>query len=229
VKRISTRRPFAWGTLPGLAAFLLICPQASFSQQPISNPAGPLHKVIPIGSHVVSVQGNNLVIVNGQGQQEDLLIDDGVSIWRGKDFSGVSLAAQLLQPGDEIKGRGRIDPVTQKLVATMILVNWTFISGTISTAPASVVFPPGSRAFEVTPGHEAAIRKIIYSSATEFIESAPEDMAQGSRIDVVGSVLKDGTVQAATVSVYTATGKPTRMDPNAIIISPTGPPTGPRK
>jgi len=220
-----TRRQFACGFIIGSTALGLIGPETLFSQQQIASHAAPPYNLVRVASHVTSVEGNNLAIINGQGQPEDLLIDDNVSIWRGKDFSGVALAAQLLQPGDEIKVRGRIDPATQKLVATLILVNWTFISGTVTAAPAGVVFPPGSKAFEVTPGHQAPVRKITYSSATEFVESAPEDMAQGSLIDVVGSVLKDGSVQAATVTVYTATGKPTRMDPNAIII----PPTGPRK
>jgi len=227
VKRLLIRRQFAPAFIIGIGATVLglIFAGAAFSQQQISSPAAPPYKLVRVDSHVASIHGNSLSIINGQGQPEDLLVDENVSIWRGKDFSGVALAGQLIQPGDEVKVRGRIDPVTQKLVATLILVNWTFISGTITAAPASVVFPPGNMAFEVTPGRQSPVRKIIYSSATEFIESAPEDMAQGSPIDVVGSVLKDGSIQAATVTVYTATGKPTRMDPNTIVI----PPTGPRK
>jgi hypothetical protein len=225
VKKLPIRRQFASAFIIGATALGLISPGTLFSQTQISSQKAPPYNLVRVASHVTSVQGNSLSIINGQGQPEDSLVDENVSIWRGKDFSGVALAAQLLQPGDEIKVRGRIDPVTQKLVATLILVNWTFISGTITAAPAGIVFPPGSMAFEVTPGHQAPVRKIIYSSSTEFLESAPQDMAQGSPIDVVGSVQKDGSIQAATVTVYTATGKPTRMDPNAII----GPTTGPRK
>ena len=196
----------------------LLVDRLLFSQQPKTVPPWSVR----IDIHVAKVSGNQLTTVNASAQSEILLLDDNATIWKGGiNYSGAA-AAQVLQPGDELNVRGRLDPVTKQFIAVAILANWTFISGTISSVPVGTTF-------EMLPARQASLtRKVTYSANTEFVQSAPEDMASGSPIDVVGSVLKDQSIQATTITVFNAQGRPTRMDPNTVLIRPDGSKSRPR-
>jgi len=169
-----------------------------------------------VAGTVVSVAGNQLVVGMGPGGSLLLSADTHSEIWRGRTTNELS----ILQPGDQVIGRYRRDAAGQ-LVIINLSANADHITGRITKVAGDE--------FEVDQNYDAdphsayrrQKREVTFNAETKFELSAPEDLAIGRDIDIIGVKLDTSRVQAARITVYE--GKvPVRMPRGGRIVLPNG-------
>lgn len=168
-------------------------------------------ELVRIGT-LAGISGNTLVVVDYRGQSEQLTIDPSVAVWKSK----YSRNLQLLQVGDRVMMCGGKDPRSGKLIVTEIWANWDSFSGTIiSVSGDRITVELDRKLLDLK-----RLAEVTHIRETVFIDSQPEDLVTGRGITVAGVVMKDGTLQATTITVFDEFGRPVRMAAGARIINP---------
>jgi|SRR5579862_430207 len=160
---------------------------------------------------LTAVSSDRIEVQDSAGRH--VLYSDAASeIWRGKDYRDLS----VLQPGDEVDIRYRIDSPSRAVVINL-WANLDKVEGRIQRVGRDGFQVDQNYSADPDSGYRRGLREIVYDSGTLWEDSLAEDLKVGRDVFVIGMKLPSGKLEATRVIVYEGRA-PVRMKPSRIML-----------